>query len=497
MTTDRLQQLEHYFRGLVTCAFLCVTWTTASAWESAEDEKPNVLLIVADDQGYADLSCTGLTEDARTPNLDRLAMRGSRFMQAYSTSPICNASRAGLMTGMYQARQGISWYGGPGIHRADYPTIAELLRKHGYRTGYVGKVHYGGRKAHSLQARSFPMNHGFGFFYGFFGGRKHYLIHNFAAEDLFLQVQQEQARPGPSLQQGPLWLNRSEIDQEGFSTELFGERARWFIDKNRDRQFFLQLSFNAVHNFTHQLPEEYLSARNLPSFRDWDAASEDYEEWYRAGRKPNNPHGRAYYLGQLEYLDREVGRVLDYLAQLQLDQKTLVIYVGDNGGSTPIYADNGPLRGSKYTLYEGGIRVPLIISWPGRYAEGRVHYSVVSAMDVLPTICSATNAPRPGILDGLDLSPLLEGRDLAIHHETLVWDTGHETAVRHGNWKLKTATSRQHAENQMVELELGEFLYDLEADPSEIRDVAGDHPEVVNHLKKIHIDWKKMVADGN
>lgn len=475
------------------CVLLMYLVTGSLVQAVCAADRPNVVLIVADDQGYADLSCTGLADDVRTPNLDRLARRGSRFMEAYATSPICNASRAGLITGTYQARQGVFWYGGPGIHQADFPTIAEVLGKAGYATGYVGKFHYGGGKSHAPSSRNFPLNHGFDFFYGFAGGRKHYLIHNAEAEELFLQVQIEQARNGPSLQQGAMWLGKKKVDQEGFSTELFGSRAHGFIEKNRERPFFLQLSFNAVHNFTHQLPEEYLRAHGMKGFRDWDAASEDYADWYRAGRKPNNPEGRAYYLGQLEYLDTEVGRVLDHLSQLQLEENTLVIYIGDNGGSTPIYADNGPLRGSKYTLYEGGIRVPLVISWPGHLAEGRVHYNVVSAMDVLPTICSVARVAPPEHLDGINLRQLLTGEELSLHHETLVWDTGHETAVRHGKWKLKTAKSRQHADNQMVDLELGEFLYDLEADPGETLDVAAKHPEMFARLKAMHKSWREDV----
>jgi arylsulfatase B len=459
----------------------------------AEITRPNILLIVADDQGYADLGCTGLADDVRTPNLDRLAQRGSRFMQAYATSSICNASRAGLITGTYQARQGIYWYGGPGIHRAEFPTIAEVLGKSGYATGYVGKFHYGAEKSHAPSSRSFPLNHGFNFFYGFGGGRKHYLIHEAAVEELFLQVQVEQARQGSSLQQGAMWLGRRQVDQVGFSTELFGARAREFIATNQNRPFFLQLSFNAVHNFTHQLPEEYLKANGLKGFRDWDAASEDYAEWYRAGRKPNNPEGRAHYLGQLKYLDTEVGRVVDYLAQLQLDRQTLVIYIGDNGGSTPIYANNGPLRGSKYTLYEGGIRVPLIVSWPGHFEDGRVRYNVVSSMDLLPTICSVADVGKPEHLDGIDISELLSGNNESLHHETLVWDTVHETSVRHGKWKLKTAADRQHADNQMIDLELGEFLYDLDSDPGEAKDLSKDQPEVFARLKEMYQSWKMEV----
>lgn len=464
---------------------------------AAADSRPNVLLIVADDHGYADLGCSGLAEDVRTPNLDRLAEQGTRFLQAYATSPICNASRIGLMTGCYPARQGVFWYGGKGMHREDLPTIAELLKKAGYASGYFGKFHYGGARAHRITSRSFPLNHGFKTFYGFGGGRKHYLIHRAEAEATHLQIQKEQARPGPSLQQGAMWRNRRQVDQIGFSTELFGEQAREFIEKNRDRPFFVTLSFNAVHNFTHQLPEEYLKAHNLKGYYDWDAASEDYDEWYRRGRRPNNPEGRAHYLGQLHYLDVEVGNILNYLNLTGLRENTLVIYIGDNGGSTPIYASNAPLRGSKYTLYEGGLRVPLIVSWPNRVQAGRLSGNVVSAMDVAPTICAAAGVRIPSPIDGRNILPLLAGTDLSVQHETLFWDTGHETALRQGKWKLRTAESNEHAERQGVELELGEFLYDLDTDPGETVNLAIRHPDIMAQLKKTHAEWRDTMPASN
>ena len=465
------------------------------AGNAACGDPPNILLIVADDHGYADLGCSGIVSDVRTPNLDRLAVQGTRFLQAYATSPICNASRIGLMTGCHPARQGCFWYGGKGLHREDLPTIAELLKKAGYANGYFGKFHYGGAKAHQIDSRSFPMNHGFKAFYGFGGGRKHYLIHSAEVESTFLQIQIEQARFGPSLQQGAMWRNRNQVDQSGFTTELFGKQARSFIEKNREKPFFVQLSFNAIHNFTHQLPEEYLKANNLKGYYDWDAASEDYEEWYRRSRKPNNPEGRAHYLGQLHFLDVEVGRILNYLDLTGLRNNTLVIYIGDNGGSTPIYANNGPLRGSKYTLYEGGLRVPLIISWPGTIQSGRLSGNVVSAMDLFPTICAAAGVGVPENLDGQDILPLLTGEAPSLQHKTLIWDTSHESAVRQGKWKLRTAKSNEHAKRQGVDLELGEFLYDLNSDPGEAKNLAKAHPDILARLKKTHADWRTSLKD--
>ena len=454
---------------------------------------PNVLLVIADDQGWADLGCAGLADDVATPSLDRLARSGLRFTRAYATSPICNASRAGLLTGSYQQRFGTFWYGGEGIHDERFVTLPELLRDAGYATGLVGKFHFGKHAVHVPGNRNFPLEHGYDEFYGFSAGRKHYLVHRAAAEAEFQAAKREHGRrTGQSLRRDPMWIGDEQVDQEGFSTELFGERARDFVRRHKEGPFFLTVAFNAVHNFTHQLPPEYLEEHGLEGYPDWDPAAGEYYDWYRAGRRPHNPEGRAHYLGQLHYLDREVGKILDCLEEEGLAERTLVVYIGDNGGSTPIYASNGPLRGSKYTLYEGGIRVPLLIAWPGVVEAGRVREEVVSALDLLPTIALAA---------GVDAPPHADGRDLGLVSANttprgpLVWDTGHETAVRLGDWKWKTATSDRHAEYEMVEVEVGEFLYDLESDPGESTDVKEAHPEIAAELRAIHAAWRASLDD--
>jgi arylsulfatase B len=455
---------------------------------------PNIILIVSDDQGYADMSCTGLNKDARTPNLDRLAANGVRFTQAYATSPICNPSRAGLITGCYQERWGTWWYGGPGIHDPGYKTIPELLKTVGYKTGYVGKVHYGISDSDTAN-RSFPLNHGFDSFFGFTSARKHYLIHQQEKEDEFQQIKEKYDRMGQSLRQQPLWDNFEKVNVNAFTTEIFSEKACAFIDKNKSKPFFLQVAFNAVHNFTHQLPPEYLHEEGLKGYHDWDPATEEYYEWYKAGRKPNNPEGRAHYLGQLHFLDREIGKILDHLTKTGMDKNTVIFYISDNGGSTPIYADNTPLRGSKYLLYEGGIRVPMIISYPKKYIKGTVINNVVSAMDILPTICGLTGLKSPEYVDGNDLNPLLKGANTGIRHDTLVWDTGHEIAVRSGNWKLHIVLNDDNAKYEMVEVELGEFLCDLEADPGETTNLKDQYPDVFESLKEVHAKWKEEMLE--
>ena len=339
------------------------------------------------------------------------------------------------------------------------------------------------------------MNHGFEYYYGHTSARKHYLNHNDNLELNFQEIKKNNKRSGQSLRQQSLWENFNKVDTIALSTELFGKKACEYIKLHKKEKFFLQLSFNAVHNFTHQLPEDYLQKNDLNGYHDWDPEKEEYYAWYKAGRYPNNPEGREQYLGQLYYLDKEIGRVLDYLNTLNLYKKTLVIFIGDNGGSTPIYANNHPFRGSKYLLYEGGIRVPMIISYPEKYLIKKVINNTVSGMDILPTICNLTNTKIPNYVDGLDLSLLLTGKDPTIQHDTLLWDTGHETAIRAGKWKYRSAVSDEHAKYEMVDLELGEFLYDLKNDPGEIINLAEKYPEILQSLKTTHKNWKNSLEE--
>ncbi|MCZ6673242.1 MAG: sulfatase-like hydrolase/transferase, partial [Verrucomicrobia bacterium] len=253
--------------------------------------------------------------------------------------------------------------------------------------------------------------------------------------------------------------------------------------------FFLYVSFNAVHNFTHQLPKDYLDEHNLEDYGDWDPTKEPYIDWYRRSRRPNNPDGRAHYLGQLHYLDQEVGRILQHVDDLGISENTLVIYVGDNGGSTPIYAENAPLRGSKFTLYEGGTRVPMIVSWPGTLPQNKVLDNVVSALDFLPTFCNLAGQETPAFADGIDLMPLLTGEDPNREHDILHWKTADEWSVRKGDWKLHQVDGPGSSKTEMVELELGTFLRNLREDPSESKNYADQHPEIMAELVNLHSAW--------
>ncbi len=473
----------------ILLAILISACSTDNTSQPKEEKHPNILLIIADDLGYADISATKLSTDAYTPNIDRLVNSGIRFTEAYDNSPICNQSRTGIITGCYPQRLGSFWYSSEGLHDPRFVTIAELLKQQNYATGYVGKVHYGISDSDTTN-RSFPLNHGFDYFFGHTSPRKHYFHHLQEMEDAFQKVKKEHNKKGQSLRQGPLWNNTEKIDTLAFLTTLIGDKSKDFIKQNQDKPFFLQVAFNAAHNFTHQLPKEYLEQNKLSGYHDWNPAKEEYYEWYQQGRFPNNEEGRKHFLGQVHYMDYEIGRILKQLEDSGLIDNTLVFFLSDNGGSTPIYANNYPLKGSKYLLYEGGIKTQLIVSYPNKYPSKKVFNNVVSAMDIFPTICNEVGMEVPTHIDGINLSPLLMGKNNELQHELLFWDTGHELAVRKGNWKLRKAFNDGHAKYEMVDLELGEFLYNLESDMGEETNLKAEQDSIATLLSEMHARWK-------
>lgn len=448
---------------------------------AAERDKYNVIVIIADDLGYADLSCTGLADDVHTPNIDRIAKKGIRFSNAYVTSPICSTSRIAIATGAYQQRQGNYWYGGRGLYNPSFKTIGESLKANGYKTGYVGKFHHG--RSDQPQKRGFPLNHGYDSFYGFSGGTKHYLIHNKASEKKFYRA-------------GPMYVQDKREDVEGFTTELFGEQGRDYVRKHKDEPFHLFLSFNAVHHYINQLPKPYLKEKNLRQIPDFKPNNNDRLKWREKFDFPNHPEGRKYYLGHLYYLDREIGLLLDELETLKIADKTVIIFLGDNGGGLALYANNGGLKGGKYTSFEGGLRVPMIISHPDIKTANVVSNAMVSALDLHPTICAMTGSKIPKNVDGINLSPMLNGEQLDTERRVLYWDTPHQQAIRKGKWKLLINEGEPNSgmpDIHKVEVPKGTFLYDLEEDPGEAKDLSSGYPEIVQDLLKDLRKWQDEV----
>ncbi len=456
---------------------------------------PNIILIIADDLGYADIGAANLANDVNTPNIDRIAKSGVRFAQTYDNSPICNQSRIGIITGCYPQRLGSYWYDAEGLHDPKFKTIPELLKEQSYLAGYVGKTHYGKYDSDTTN-RSFPRNHGFDYYFGHTSARKHYINHKQEIETAFLKAKKENNRSGQTLRQGPLWENKEKVDTIAFFTKLVGEKSRAFIEKNPKKKFFLQIAFNAAHNFTHQLPQEYLDKYNLKGHHDWNPAVEEYYDWYTKGRFPNNKEGRSHYLGQVHYMDEEIGKLLDLLEEKGLRDNTLIFFISDNGGSTPVYANNSPLRGSKYLLYEGGIRVQMLVSYPNKYGGEKVYQNMISAMDILPTICKEAKVKIPDYIDGIDLTPLLQGENDSLQHDVLVWDTGHELAVRKGPWKLRKSFDDKEAKYEMVELELGSFLHNLNSDVGEKTNLIKKDLVILKDLENEYSIWKSQLKKG-
>ena len=418
---------------------------------------PNVVLIYCDDLGYGDLGCFGSTI-CRTPNLDKMAAEGVRFADFYVSSPVCSASRAALLTGAYHERVGIRGALGPkdrqGLNHSE-STLAELLRAKGYATGIAGKWHLG---HHPSQL---PTRHGF----------DEYLGLPYSNDMGPNHPESPRAYPPLTLIEGdrPVIANVTPLDQREL-TRKYADRAVDFIRRNKDRPFFFYLAPSMPH---------------VPL-----SVSKEFE----------GKTGRGLYADVVAEVDDSVGRVLATLKELGLDDKTLVIFASDNGPWLS-YGDHagsaGPLREGKGTTYEGGIRVPMIARWPGRFPAGSTCREPVATIDILPTVAALTHAPLPPRpIDGKDITPLLRGTPGARSpHDALFfyYDDGQLQAMRAGRWKLLFPhTSRTMIgqgpglgghPGKYVAQKVGLELYDLETDLGETRNLATDHPEVVEKLQ--------------
>lgn len=447
---------------------------------------PNIMVIISDDHGYADRSILGVQDDVDTPALDRLAREGASYSNAYVTAPICSPSRAGLAAGSYQQRWGARWFTDSEICPEKVPTIAELLRNEGYTTGYFGKVHYG-TEHHG--DRGTPPQHGYDeSFYGLAGesmGRLNYLHHSEESVE-------EYGEAAVPMAVQPLWNGEEPQALEGFLTDAIGERTRAFVAEHADKPFLATVAFNAVHNFCWQLPAEELQKRGLPAFEDWNPGAGEYLDWYDGAISPHLENGRAYYLAQLELMDAQIGLILDQLDALGLAEDTIVVYLTDNGGSTCNYGVNLPLRGTKYTLWEGGVRVPFLLRWPDRVPAGTVREGLTSSMDILPTALAAAGADPAAYAHS-------DGRDLLATdgHEALHWDCGWQWSVRRGDWKLHWVEPGSPVAEAIRDVEHAEpgsgyFLSNLAQDPAETTNLYDAEATVAAELAALHAAW---VAD--
>ncbi len=403
---------------------------------AAPAKRPNVLIIVSDDQGYGDIGSYEHPKEVRTPHMDRIAKRGIRFVQGYANAYVCAPSRAAILTGTYPQRYGFYT---ASDSRVGLPltqvTLADVLKKAGYVTGALGKWHLG------IEPAYHPMKRGFDEFYGFLGHGGHDYFDLKKTGEIFNSILR----------------NYEPIDETGYLTDNLGREAVAFIGRNAAQPFFLYLAFNAVH-FPMQAPPEIIKK-------------------YDTG----DPK-RDILMAMLECENNAIGKVLDELERRQLDRNTIVVFVSDNGGAKANASNNGPLRDYKQSVYEGGIRVPFIISWPGKLKENAVSQEPVMFLDIMPTIAAAVGAPMPEgrNLEGRNMLPVLTGKTKGPLHEALFWDGAEpRTAVRSGRWKLVNKAGK-------VE------LYDLQQDVGEKTDLAAQKPDIVAKLRAQFEAWSKL-----
>lgn len=448
--------------------------------------RPNIIYIMADDLGYGELGCYGQTK-IRTPNIDKLATEGMRFTQHYSGSPVCAPSRCVLLTGKHTghayirandelSERGDVWHD-PNLEgqRPLLPgteTIGTILQKHGYVTGAVGKWGLGGP-----DSTGHPNKQGFDFYYGYLCQRE---AHNYYPTHLWKNGEKDMLEGNPYFfphQKLPPDKDPNDpasyapYKGKTYSQDRMAEEALGFIRRNKDRPFFLYVPFTVPH-VSLQVPDD--------SLKEYEGA---FPETPYTGDKGYTPQikPRAAYAAMITRMDREIGRIMALLKELGLDDNTLVIFTSDNGptfnGGTDskFFQSAGPLRGLKTQLYEGGIRVPMIARWPGKIRPGTETGLISGFWDVLPTFTDLLGIAAPADTDGISFLPTLLGKpQKQKKHAYLYWEYLGKQAVRMGNWKAYRAGYDKNIE-----------LYNLKEDIAESKNVASEHPEILEKIKNI------------
>jgi arylsulfatase A-like enzyme len=427
-----------------TLALALLTWWASTAQTAQTSGRPNVLVILADDQGYADLGVQGC-KDIPTPNIDSLAQHGIRCTSGYVSGPYCSPTRAGLMTGRYQQRYGHEFNPGPAATAAsDFglplgeTTLADRLQAAGYSTALVGKWHLG------YAARFHPEKRGFQQYFGFLGGAHSYLDWKADANN-------------------PILRGTAPVIEPTYLTDAFKREAVAYLQRQKQERkpFFLYLAFNAVHT-PLQATQQYLD--RFGSIAD---------------------RRRRTYAAMTAAMDDAVGDVLKALRKAGQEENTLIFYLSDNGGPPANASNNFPLRGHKAQTLEGGIRVPWIVQWKGHLPAGKTYDQPVIQLDICATALAAAGVRiTPEMkLDGVNLLPYLNGKNRQPPHQALFWRFGRQMAIRMGDWKLV-----RH--NLSEELE----LYNLKDDIGERKDLAKDKPDKLKELKAAWDQWDSTLV---
>ncbi len=454
---------------------------------------------MVDDQGYADFTPFGKSSaNVSTPNITRLGKEGTVFSQAYVTAPVCSPSRAGILTGKNQFRwdKPASW--GPGLPD-NVKTIAEYLKEAGYNTAKIGKNDLG-RKFHRNDVREYPLNHGFDEFLGFSAHAHDYWLNSQEIKDITPDPY------GTSALLGPLMHNKGEKSyKEGYLTDIFSNEAISYLkDVDKEKPFFLMLSYSAVHHLIHEVPKKYLDkygVKEIPNYhpdslvgfrkRKAGTYAAYYDKYSRVGDLKSDQL-RKYYLANLNCLDDNIGRVLDALSEENLQEDTIIVFVSDNGGSPLTGANNAPLTGGKYSLWEGGIRVPLALVWKGKVEPNTIQKEYVSATDIFPTLAAAANIKLTDV--NLDGKNLLSKPN---NSRALVWKWQKNWAIRKGDWKLTNA-KENHWKSEPTAYYIAPIvnnkelkLFNISKDAGERVNLADKHPEIVKELEAEYTNWYK------
>jgi len=413
----------------------------------AEAKPPNVVVILTDDQGYADISFNpNHPKEVATPHMDALAREGVFFSQAYTSGAVCSPTRAGLMLGLYQQRLGIYTAGDGGRGFNPQTKIFPSFLPNDYNSTVIGKWHMG-LDTDYPKLSMHALNRGFDECYKFMGrgGHDYFKLQDVKGRDY-----------------APIYRNKTRLkdsDYSGYMTTRLTEEAVAFIERQEQKPFFLYLAYNAVHS-----PAQ--------------APKEDIERMQK--QFPHLDKKRVILLAMLEHLDNGVGAMVKKLKAEGVWDNTLLFFLTDNGGSKAMQANNGRLRAFKGSLYEGGIRTPWIVSWPAKFKGGRTLDQPVISLDILPTVVEATGTGRLAKrrFDGKSLLPLLTEKTTE-HHPTLFWNSGEEKAewaVREGNWKAHSLRGKLE-------------LFDLANDHSEKTNLAAKRPDLAKRLAKCHTNW--------
>ena len=451
--------LEAVGLGLAGLAFSGCNGASQQLTRETSADRPNIVFILADDLGYGDLGCYG-QDVIKTPNIDKMAAEGMRFTDYYAGSTVCAPSRCSLMTGLHTGHSYIR--GNKEVKpMGQWPlppetvTVAKLLKGAGYTTGLIGKWGLGGPGSTGI-----PNKQGFNYFYGYLCQRH---AHNYYPEFLFRNEERVPLKGNKIANPRPDGAGVA-IERAQYSHDMCSKEALVFLEQNRDGPFFLYLAFTIPHANN----EAGNKGMEVPSFGQY--ADKDWPE-------PQKGHA-----AMITRMDRDIGRLFAKLKELGVDDDTLVIFSSDNGphregGNNPDFNDsNGPLRGIKRDLYEGGIRVPMIARWPGKIRAGSQSRHVSAFWDFLPSCCELAGVRCPEGIDGISMVPTLLGNDKKQNkHEFLYWEfhgRNKKQAVRMDKWKAV-----RHESNEPFE------LYDLNKDIGEKNNIAAEHPDIVMKIE--------------